>query len=153
VVRRSVICTPALVLVLMAGLLWLAACGPAPAPAGLDGTSWVLASLDGQDLVPGTTITLVFEGDAFYGYGGCNAYGRLAAGEDGTGSRYLDGQDGSLSIPAVAVGSVECTAPEGVMTQEAAYVEALRRAAGYRVQGDRLSILDGSGGSILVFGK
>jgi heat shock protein HslJ len=140
----------ALGLALLLGLLWLAACGSQPEPEGLDGTSWVLRALHGQDPAPGTTLTLVFEGDAFYGYAGCNAYGQLAAGEGGMGGGYATAGK-SLSFPEVAVGEVDCPAPSGVMEQEAAYLEALRSADAFRLAGDQLEILDAEGYVALIF--
>ena len=55
-------------------------CSPsAPASSGgkavnLDGTSWTLVSLNGQDLLADTEIMLDVNGDQFSGTAGCNRY-------------------------------------------------------------------------------
>ena len=141
----------ALSLVLLLGLLSTASCGLEPATTDLDGTSWELRSLTGHDLAPGTTITLVFDGGSFYGYGGCNAYGWLAVGDDGSGGQYRVSAGGILSISGVAIAKVDCPAPAGVMEQESAYVKTLKLTTFYRLQGDRLEMLDAGGEVILVF--
>jgi len=138
----------------LALLLLLGGCGPEPAPTGLDGTSWELRALNGQDLAPGTTITLVFDGVSFFGYGGCNAYGRLAAAEGTQGNhQYGATEDEFLAITDVAIADGECPAPPGVMEQEEVYVATLQRAAAYRLEGERLEMLDAASEVILVFAR
>lgn len=43
--------------------------------AVLENTAWELESLAGNDVLPGTTITLEFSGDQVSGSAGCNQYG------------------------------------------------------------------------------
>ena len=43
-------------------------------PAKLDGTSWTLAALNGQELLAGSEITLDVDGDRLAGAAGCNQY-------------------------------------------------------------------------------
>jgi heat shock protein HslJ len=43
----------------------------------------MLMSLNGDELVAGSTITLDFEGGAFRGSGGCNGYGGTYTAGDG----------------------------------------------------------------------
>jgi heat shock protein HslJ len=135
------------------GVLLLAGCGGQAAEGSLDGTSWELRLLNGRDLAPGTTITLVFDGATFYGYAGCNAYGRLASEGNGQGDRYVLAEDDRLTFPAVAIADGQCPEPPGVMEQETAYVEALRKAAAFRPMGNQLQILDADGYAILTFGR
>lgn len=52
----------------------LAACDGSGANA-LHDTSWELASLAGNGVLPGTTITIEFSGDQVSGSAGCNQYG------------------------------------------------------------------------------
>jgi heat shock protein HslJ len=150
---------------LLAGVLviaLLAACGPiAPgtptaAPAtpdetggqgdrDLPGSKWVLTSLRGQPLLPGTQITLHFEADQLGGFAGCNAYG---GGPDSGGYELRDGE---LRIPLLASTAQACEEPEGVMDQEATYLKALPEATGYRIDGDALELLDAGGEAILTF--
>jgi heat shock protein HslJ len=117
----------------------------------LKGTEWTLISLGGEDLLPGTHISLAFgagEGtdQAISGFAGCNGYWGGPDGEE-----YVAGDDGSLEIPGIAITVELCPSPEGVMDQERAYVEAMQSAATYRLGGERLEIRDDSGETVLVF--
>lgn len=115
---------------------------PKPTP-GLDGTEWVLASLNGDNLVEGSNITLAFAEERVGGFAGCNSYG----------SQYTTMAEGSLTISLIEITLQLCQAPEGVMEQEAAYIEALQSAAAYRVMDDRLEIEDAAGRTIPVFAR
>jgi heat shock protein HslJ len=44
-----------------------------------------------------------------------------------------------------------CGEPERVMEQEGAYLAALARAAAYRLEGDRLALLDADGARVATF--
>lgn len=101
----------------------------------LEGTSWQATGINNgrqavQSIAKDTTVTLSFgaDGDAS-GSAGCNHYsGRYAA----SGS--------SISIGQIAVTSMNCAAPEGVMEQEQAYLKALAGAGSVRYEGDRLEL-------------
>jgi heat shock protein HslJ len=79
---------------------------------------------------------------------GCNGYG---GGRDS--GKYIVTDDGSLKIPQLAVTLQLCVEPKGIMEQEAAYIEALRNAAVYRVMDDRLEITNAAGETTLVFAR
>ena len=114
----------------------------------LDGTRWVLISLNGKSLIEGPrAITLEFAGGLVSGSAGCNSYHSCCPG------RYTATDDGSLTISGFAVTLVLCTGIEGLMEQEDAYIEALRNAATYRVIDDRLEIDNAAGETTLVFLK
>jgi heat shock protein HslJ len=117
-----------------------------PISLGLDGTEWVLTTLNGSSLVAGSNITLGFAGEVLNGFAGCNAYG---GGRDS--GKYIATDEGTLTIPQIAVTLQLCQSPEGVMEQETAYLEALRNAAAYRVIDDRLEIDNAAGETTLVF--
>ena len=102
-------------------------------PADLAGTQWVLVSLSGDRPIEDTSITLYFEETFLGGYMTCNGYG------------------GSPDTGPLAVTVQLCATPKGVMEQEAAYVDALLKAARYRVVDDRLEIDDETGETILIF--
>jgi len=131
--------------------LLLSSCGqpvvsPTPTtPVDLEGTDWVLTSLNGSSLVEGSNITLTFAEGRVNGFAGCNGY-RVPSG-----SEYTATDDGTLTIPEMAVQVQLCRTPEGVMEQEASYIEALRNAAAYRVMDDRLEIDNAAGETTLVF--
>jgi heat shock protein HslJ len=114
----------------------------------LEGTEWMLASLRGQSPLEGSQITLAFKDGGLGGFAGCNAYG---GGPDS--GRYITAGDGSLTIPEIAITAMACLSPQGIMEQEQAYVEALRRAAIYRLADSRLEIQDASGETILIFAR
>jgi len=110
------------------------------APADLDGTEWVLTSLNGSNLIEGTNITLNFTEGRAGGFSGCNSYG----------GEYTAAQ-GTLTVHELAITLQDCPEPEGVMQQEAAYVGALQAAAAYRVTDDRLEMENAAGETTLVF--
>jgi heat shock protein HslJ len=129
---------------------------PPTATSTLEGTEWVLISLNGESLIEGTNITLNFaactelsrsEG-ILSGFAGCNAYG---GGPDS--GKYMVTDEGTLTIPQIAVTAMLCSGPEGVMEQEDAYIETLHNAAAYRVMDDRLEIDNAAGETTLVFAR
>ncbi|MBM4464508.1 MAG: META domain-containing protein [Chloroflexi bacterium] len=112
----------------------------------LPGTRWVLTSLRGQPLLPGTTINLEF-GEAWYsGYTGCNNYG---GGPDS--GKYTATDEGILKIIGMAVTVQAC--PAGVGEQQEAYLESFLSAAAYRLVGDRLEIQDATGKTVLIYAR
>jgi len=113
---------------------------------GLVGTEWTLTSLDGSSLIADTEITLLIKESYLGGTMTCNNYG----GGPDSGTYTVTG-DGRLAIPQLAVTVQLCSEPEGVMEQEATYIEALHDAAAYRVAGDRLEIMHAGGSARLVF--
>jgi len=124
--------------------------------ADLVGTEWVLISLNGESLIEGTNITLNFAASTepsrsegiLSGFAGCNAYG---GGPDS--GPYTATDEGTLTIPRIAVTAQLCLTPEGVIQQEVAYIETLRNAAAYRVMDDRLEIDNAAGETTLVFAR
>jgi len=114
----------------------------------LAGTEWTLTSLDGSRLIEDTEITLYLKETHLGGAMTCNGYG---GGRD-SGSYTATG-DGTLAILQLAVTMQLCPSPEGIMEQEAAYIEALRSAATYRTTDDRLEIADDSGKVVLVYAR
>jgi len=121
---------------------------PTPTTVDLDGTEWVLTSLNSNTLIEGTEISLYFEGASLGGSMTCNGYG---GGRDS--GKYIATDEGTLTIPMIAVTLQLCSEPEGLMEQEAAYIEALQDAASYRVMGDRLEIANPADKTTLVFAR
>jgi heat shock protein HslJ len=106
----------------------------------LAGTSWtVLAYNNGKQAVTsvlaGTHLTASFSKDGHVsGDGGCNAYSATY----------------KTSTPTITVGPVasthkNCGTPDGVMSQETAYLSALHSAASYATDGSRLELKTGGG--------
>jgi heat shock protein HslJ len=132
----------ALTIILLSVFLY----GCSPAETDLAGTEWELVSLNGKDLISGTVITLNFTDEYLGGEMGCNGYG----GSPDSG-KYLSKGDGTFALdPPFAVTVQLCTEPEGIMEQEAAYIEALMNAAKFRMVDNRLEIDNGIGETILI---
>jgi polar amino acid transport system substrate-binding protein len=101
-------------------------------PAGnpLIGTTWILETLNGAPVIPGSEITAVF-GDAsnISGSAGCNTY---------NGSYTVNGS--SLLVQNISNTQQNCPAPDGVMPQERSYINVLGSSSGFRIDGNQLSI-------------
>jgi heat shock protein HslJ len=102
---------------------------------GLAGTAWqVTAYNNGKQavvsVITGTGITAHFGDDGrVTGSAGCNQY-------------FADyrGGDGSIVIGVPGATRRFCADPQGIMDQEAHFLEALRSAATFRLEGERLAL-------------
>jgi len=115
----------------------------------LAGTEWELVTLNGKELIEGTAITLNFTDEYLGGQMGCNGYG----GTPDSG-RYHAKSDGTFTLGSPFAVTVQlCTEPEGIMEQEAAYIEALMSAnsARYQISDDLLEVKNETGETILIF--
>jgi len=91
--------------------------------------------------VPGTAVNLTFDADGtLSGSAGCNAYS----------APYLINETG-IAVERIIATKASATDPAGIMEQEQAYLNLLRSAAGYRIVGDTLAVIDGDGRAILFF--
>lgn len=115
--------------------------GQGNAPA-LNGTKWVLATMNGEKPIEGSTITLDFEADKYGGRSGCNSYG----------GDYSVGSDGKLTVGPGVMTEMACD-PAAIMQQETAYLNLLPQAASAQINGDQLEIKNADGETILVFTK
>ncbi len=120
----------------------LTACGAPRPSANLDGTEWVLQSVDGSSPLAGTEITLAFSGGQASGSAGCNTY---------AGPYSVEGEDG-LSFSGLANTEMACLEPVGIMDQEEKYLEALRAATGFRLSDGELQIFSAEG-AVLVYSR
>jgi heat shock protein HslJ len=126
-------------LLLSASALAAASCAAAGREAGLEGTSWILTSLDGQAPVVGSTITAAFEADGkMGGNSGCNGYGA---------SYEVNGDRLAIDDPFSTMMACE----PALMDQETAYLAALTATATYAISGESLSLKDASGVARLLF--
>jgi len=130
------------VLTLMALAVMLGSCRISPlASMRLEGTEWVLVTVAGKPPLTGAPVSAAFSAEQISGSTGCNRYlGEYAA------SR------GDITIGDLARTERYCTDPVGVMDQEEAVLDALISAAGYRVSGTRLELLDADDNVVLAFG-
>ena len=124
----------------LAGLALLAsACGAVGGQTALEGTSWVLTSIDGLAPIPGSTITAAFDTSGqVAGSSGCNSY---------SASYLVNGSN--LTIRQGTSTLMACDAPR--MEQESKYLAALTATATYSISGDTLTLKDSSGAARLVF--
>jgi heat shock protein HslJ len=123
----------------MALAVLIVACGSSPADSSsLKDTRWVLVTLGGEALLPDTAPSAEFSADQISGSAGCNTYfGTYEASGD------------ELSIGDVAVTEMWCMEPEGVMDQEQSFLAALASVTSFRLAGEQLELLDGTGETIL----
>lgn len=117
-----------------------------PANAELEGTNWVLESfVDGDAVsstIAGTTLTVSFEDGVITGEAGCNSFG---------GSYEVDGS--SLTTEEIASTLVLCEEPEGVMDQEANFLDILNNAESYEIEGGSLTITAGDGRGLVFLAE
>jgi len=120
----------------LAGLaLGLVGCGGDDGDAvSLEGTSWVLESMDGTPVLEGSAVTLSFTASEVSGSGGCNLYG---------GMYELDGDE--ITIGDELTATLRACVEEERMAQESAYFRALASAARVSLEGDALVIETGVG--------
>src|SRR5512136_1372366 len=104
----------------------------------LAGTSWMLATLNGQPALKDTTVTLNFAAGKVAGSDGCNNY---------TGSYTADGTN--IKFSQMAATMMAC--PDPIMKQATAYTQALGQAATYKTDAKQLSLSDASGKELAVF--
>jgi len=103
----------------------------------LNGTGWLLETLNHQMVMPDTKVTLNFERNTLNGTDGCNRYNV---------SYTADGEKITVS-ENIAATRMACEEP--IMEQASAYIAALTQATTYRVTDRQLMLLD-AGGKILA---
>jgi len=107
---------------------------PPISAAGLEDTTWVLISYGEpkylKSVLPNTEITIEFVSadGSVRGSAGCNSYG----------GGYDVDQD-KLTLPGPLM-STEMACDEPIMNQETEYLEALRAAVNYKIEGNQLQI-------------
>ncbi|WP_333821534.1 META domain-containing protein [Pinisolibacter sp.] len=100
---------------------------------------WIATEIGGQPVARGveTTLDLDLDGNVS-GHGGCNRYGGTASAEGDT-----------IRFGMMQSTRMACPAPE--MHQESRFHQALFRARGWRLEADRLDLLDEAGGTVARF--
>ena len=125
--------------------LIVTACGrlglPPDEQPPLSDTQWMLVQMNEQEALEGAEPTLIFDDINVGGNTGCNHYG----------GEYTTGPDGALEFSELIQTEIACSEPEGVMAQEADYMDRLRLAASYQVIDDSLEILNQAGETTLIF--
>jgi heat shock protein HslJ len=105
----------------------------------LDGTSWILLSLEATDPLPGIEITAAFENGLVHGSSGCNSFG---AAYSVTGVR--------ISIREMQSTLMACVLPEGAMDQEQRFVTLFGSSDNFELSDGQLRLLR-SNEELLVF--
>jgi heat shock protein HslJ len=126
-------------LVMAAVLSACASAQPVVEARPLNGTAWVLDSLEGQPPLPGHAATLRFEGSRAAGSDGCNRY---MAEWQATESKLA-------FLPGPATTMMACE--PAVMARAEAYRAALAAADAYRREADRLVLLADDGRVLATF--
>jgi heat shock protein HslJ len=109
----------------------LASCTPTGAQDDLlNGSAWILASLNGQPALAGVTVTLNFQDGTLGGSDGCNSY-----------SGSYESSDSELRIGKEIISTMMACA-EPVMEQASAFTTALTQAVSIQMDGDQLTLLD-----------
>jgi heat shock protein HslJ len=112
----------------------------------LPGSSWRLeayrdAQGNSSPPLPGSKIDAVFSTDGkLNGNAGCNNYS----------ATYQIG-DQKLTLSPVVSTQMACPTPAGVMEQETAYLGALQSIASYKIENQKLTVLDAQGKILLIF--
>jgi heat shock protein HslJ len=96
-------------------------------------TEWLLTSLDGEELLSKTEITLEIGKKQAGGSSGCNFYG----------GEVRKMADGSFVWPGGDVTEIGCSG--GITRQETRYLNLLDEVEAYRISGGRLEMMDGEG--------
>ena len=107
----------------------------------LNGTFWLLTSLNGDDPITNTYIHLMFIDGWATGNAGCNDYG----------GEYSTTIEGILNVHYIVSHQVSCLEPEGIMEQEALYLDILENVNQYGIVDGRLR-LDAGDDAYLDFG-
>jgi heat shock protein HslJ len=115
------------------------------APVALEGTPWLLTTIyTGRDsmigLVWGADATAVVEDGIIGGTTGCNHY---------SGEFTVDGS--AVEIGELIQTEMYCEQPEGVMEQEATYLQLLAQVESYEIVRDRLTFFNAEGTSLLTY--
>jgi len=133
-------------MILIPFLLAAGCTGQAPPDTRLGGTGWTLTGYVHNgvpvQVLSGTKVTLEFGDDGrITGSAGCNHY---FASYEVKGSAITVGPAGSTEM--------YCTTP-GIMEQESAYLRLLGQVTSITVDGDRLTLADANGITILSFAR
>jgi heat shock protein HslJ len=119
----------------------LAGCASEPGPANdpLNGTRWSLVSIGGSPVLASESTSMQFEKGRLTGSDGCNRY-----------TTTYNASQSTLKIgPNIASTRMACARP--VMEEAKTFVEILGRTASYRRDGERMTLLDGSGRPLADF--
>jgi heat shock protein HslJ len=116
--------------------------GPKSPTADLNDTTWTLMLLRGVQVLEGMNITLSIREGKVEGFSGCNRF--FSTGE-------TVAKSGKFTVREIASTSKGCATD--IVEQESAFQQALIEATGYRIDDDRLELLNSAGQPVLTFAK
>ena len=114
--------------------------GHAPLDKLID-TSWILSSMEDQEPLEKTQITLQISTTRFLGSAGCNEYEMT----------YIAKTSNSYTTDFMQITVEACQEPEGILEQERRFMELLRSSESFHITDTELSLINDQGKSILVF--
>ncbi len=121
-------------------LLVLSSCAAAGSDVTLTGQVWVATELDGESILPDTSITAEFKEDGtLSGSNGCNRYNTTYT---------VDGSSIQVNSP-MATTLMAC--PDPVMAQEGVYMEAMGEAVTFEISGEELTLFDDAGDALVTY--
>lgn len=119
-------------------VMLLSACGGGGSDQpNLEGVTWELTAINGNEPIEGTRPTLQFGNGQVSGNAGCNSFG---------GEYEIQGD--KIGFGALVQTEMFCMEPEGVMDQESTYLGMLGNAVTFEVGGGVLTIVTGPGESL-----
>jgi heat shock protein HslJ len=116
------------------------ASAPPGAISTLDGTSWIVVSVNGHSPIAGAVPTLAFDAGQINGFFGCN---------HGGGRYRLDIVTGQFAVQDLAETAMGCLQP-GVMEFESGLVQVLGGATQATLDPTGKLVLSGPGGRIIL---
>ncbi len=121
-------------------LLAVTGCASRETGSQLSGQVWIGTAVEGEAVLPDTTITAEFmEDGALSGSNGCNRYNTTYS---------VDGDTLTINQPIM---STLMGCPDLVMTQEQAYMSALGEVVRFEISGDELTLFNDAGEVLLTF--
>lgn len=125
--------------------VFLIGCGN-QTPPNFEGTSWkldtYLSSIDHLvSPMSSTKLTLEFKDGRISGSSGCNSFF----------AKYTV-EDKSMSFGLIGATKMYCS-NQGVMEQEQTYLMRLESVKTYKIEGNKLSLIDSNGKTVLVYSK
>lgn len=114
-------------------------------PVPFEGTPWSLKFIAADDdiaaVIPFTAVTATFAEDRITGSGGCSEY-----------SASYTRDEQAMTISDIQVTQAQCSDPNGIMEQEAVFLQSLANVVAYEQAGGMLMLFDASGAPALLLG-
>ncbi len=108
----------------------------------LNGTAWKLENFGTDKTAPTGLITISFNDGNAAGTAGVNVFAAEYA---------IDTNGGKLTFNSIT--STKMTGPANLMSEESKFLTALGQTATYSVSGDKLTLKDSKGTTLLIFGN